>query len=174
MNGNRLLDSDMAFRVSAVRVMILSTWDTGPRADREVIMGIKQAPYILLNGQAAEALEFYRDVFGGTIDVTRYGDMPMDDVQGDPNWVMHGQVELENGVTIMASDAGEDRSGPSKVEICVYGDDKDELEGLYNALQNGGSVTFPFDRAPWGSWFGQLVDRFGVAWMIEGGAEQQG
>lgn len=132
-------------------------------------MGFKQAPYIMLNGQAADALEFYKDVFGGTVELSRYRDMPIEGMQGDPDWVMHGQVELDNGITIMASDGPEDRTGKSKVEICVYGDEKDELEHFFHGLHNGGSVVLPFEPSPWGSWFGQVVDPFGVTWMVEGG-----
>lgn len=133
-------------------------------------MAFQQAPYIMLNGDAASALEFYRGVFGGgAVDITRYSDMPMDDAPGEPDWVMHGQLELENGITIMAADGPAERAGRSKVEICVYGDDRDELEGFFRALHDGGSVVLPFEKAPWGSWFGQVVDAYGVTWMIEGG-----
>lgn len=137
-------------------------------------MAIKQAPYITFNGQAEEALEFYREVFGGALEITRFSEVPMEGMPDDPNGVMHGQLELEGGITIMASDGGEGPGGESNVVICIYGDDKAELEGLFTALENGGSASIPFSEAPWGSWFGQVSDRFGVAWMLEGGGEQDG
>ncbi|WP_029150404.1 VOC family protein [Microbacterium indicum] len=131
-------------------------------------MGFKLAPYLSFSGQAEDALEFYRDVFGGTLQITRYREMPMEDLAGDPEWVMHGQLTLENGVTIMASDAPGVASG-SQISMMIYGDDRDELAGFFEAMHNGGSVTTPFEPSPWGSWYGAVVDAFGIAWGFEGG-----
>jgi len=135
-------------------------------------MAIKQAPYLALTGQASDALAFYQQVLGGTVDITHYRDMPMEDMPGDPDWVMHGQLELEGGITIMAADSPGEPLTSALVQIIIYGDDRDELEGLYEAMGEGGSVDMPFEPAPWGSWFGQVKDRFGVTWMFEGGGEQ--
>ncbi|GGO63736.1 VOC family protein [Microbacterium nanhaiense] len=136
-------------------------------------MGFKQAPYIMLEGRAAEALDFYQRVLGGEVTLTHYRDLPMEGMGGDPDWIMHGQLETEGGVTIMAADGEQPRAAENpKVVVCLYGDDRDELERLFQGLSEGGSVELPFNEAPWGSWFGQLVDAFGVTWMIEGGGEQ--
>ncbi|MGO2847526.1 MAG: VOC family protein [Microbacterium gubbeenense] len=136
------------------------------------MMAIKQAPYLAFHGEAGDALAFYQQVLGGTLDITRYKDMPMDDMPGDPEWVMHGQVELDNGITIMAADSPGEHSGSAIVQIILYGDDRVELEGLHDAMGAGGTVEMPFEAAPWGGWFGQVKDRFGVTWMFEGGGEQ--
>ena len=135
-------------------------------------MGFKAAPYMGFNDQAADALAFYQGVFGGKLDITRYSEMPMEEAPGDPDWVMHGQLELDNGVTFMAAD-GEQARTSGNVEICVYGDDAGELQALFERLGDGGTVALPFEPAPWGSWFGQLTDRFGIVWMLEGGSAEQ-
>lgn len=132
-------------------------------------MGFKAAPYMGFNGQAADALTFYQRVFGGKLDITRYSEMPMEEAPGEPDWVMHGQLELDNGITLMAADGPESRTS-GNVEICLYGDDQAELEGLFRQLEEGSTVALPFELAPWGSWFGQLTDRFGIVWMLEGGS----
>ena len=41
-----------------------------------------------------------------------------------------------------------------------------ELSGWFHALSDGGTVTQPLEKAPWGDTFGMLVDRFGVQWML--------
>lgn len=134
-------------------------------------MGFKASPYMGFNGQAADALAFYQGVFGGKLDITRYSEMPMEDVPGEPGWVMHGQLELDNGVTLMAADGQEARTS-GNVEICIYGDDAAELQALFDRLQDGGEVALPFEPAPWGAWFGQVTDQFGIVWMLEGGAAE--
>jgi len=138
-------------------------------------VGFKQAPYIMLDGRAADALAFYQSVLGGEVTVTHYRDLPVEGMGGDPDWVMHGQLEVGNGVTIMAADGEQQRSAENpKVVVCLYGDDRDELERFYRGLSEGGSPSLPFEKAPWGSWFGEVVDAYGVTWMLEGGGEQQG
>ncbi|WP_221584713.1 VOC family protein [Microbacterium sp. G2-8] len=136
-------------------------------------MPVKITSYIGFSGDAEEAMTLYQSVLGGTLDLTRYKDMPMAEMEGDPEWVMHSQLELPGGATIMAADTPEGSDGGSRIDVILYGDDADELAGAFEGLSAGGSVTMPWAKAPWGSWFGQLTDRFGVSWMIEGGGEQQ-
>ncbi len=131
-------------------------------------MTFQATPYMKFNGKAAEALEFYRDVFGGSLELTRYRDMPMDEAPGDPDWVMHGALTLEGGGTLFAAD-GPDAPASGNVELCIWGDDAGQLEGFFTRLQEGGEVQLPFAAAPWGSYFGQVVDAYGIVWMLEGG-----
>jgi PhnB protein len=32
----------------------------------------------------------------------------------------------------------------------------------------------PFEKAPWGDWYGQVFDRFGVMWAVSVEESQQG
>ncbi|WP_110588101.1 VOC family protein [Microbacterium suaedae] len=135
-------------------------------------MAVKVTTYIGFSGDAEEALTLYHDVLGGTLNLTRYEDMPAVEMGGEPNWVMHGQLELPGGATIMAADSTDGGSGGSRIDVILYGDDSDELRRAFEGLSDGGEVTMPFAEAPWGAHFGQFTDRFGVGWMIEGGGEQ--
>jgi PhnB protein len=126
-------------------------------------------PYLSFQGTAAEALTFYRDVFGGDLQIMRFGDMP--DMPGnDPSLheqVMHGQVNGENGVTLMASDLppsmGEARNGT----VSLSGDDDELLRSWWTKLSDGGEVAMPLAQAPWGDHYGQLTDRFGISWLVD-------
>lgn len=131
-------------------------------------MTFQATPYMQFNGQASEALDFYHDVFGGTLDVMRYKDMPMEGMEGDPEWVMHGSLTLDNGVTFFAADSPGSH-GHGNVAICVWGDDASQLEQFHSRLQEGGEVQIPFDASPWGAYFGQVIDSYGIVWMLEGG-----
>ncbi|NHI15943.1 VOC family protein [Microbacterium excoecariae] len=131
-------------------------------------MAVRITSYIGFAGEAAKALAFYHGVLGGSLEITRYSDMPMEGMGGQPDWVMHGQLDVSEGVAIMAADSEGERGG-SRIDVILYGDDADELRRAFDGLSAGGNVTMPFDQAPWGSYFGQFTDRFGVGWMIEGG-----
>ena len=68
-------------------------------------MASRLNPYLAFDGRAREALEFYRDVLGGTLTTTTYAEGGMEHDPADANKIMHGQIENDSGYTIMASDA---------------------------------------------------------------------
>ena len=44
--------------------------------------------------------------------------------------------------------------------------DRAELSGYFEKLAAGGTVALPLEKAPWGDYFGMVVDRFGVQWLV--------
>jgi PhnB protein len=63
--------------------------------------------------------------------------------------------------------------GIKGASIAVGVDSVQEAERLFNALADNGSVQMPLEETFWAHRFGMLVDRFGVAWMINYEKEQQ-
>jgi PhnB protein len=124
-------------------------------------------PYIGYSDKARQAMEFYRDVFGGELTVSTYGEMG-GAAPGDENKIMHAQLETPAGFTLMASDApaGMPGSGGSDISISLSGDDADDLRGWFAKLAEGGSVTVPLAKQMWGDEFGMCVDQFGIGWMV--------
>ena len=126
-------------------------------------------PYINFRDNARQALEFYKEVFGGDLRVNTFGEY------GDPNQpgadgVMHGQLETDSGFTLMASDSppGMDTSsGAGNITISLSGDDEQQLRGYWDKLSEGGTVTMPFEKQMWGDLFGMCTDKFGVPWMVD-------
>jgi PhnB protein len=134
-------------------------------------------PYINLGGNAREALEFYHAALGGSVNVMSFADGGMaDQVQPDEkDLVMHGQIDGDNGFTLMVSDSPAHMGGGqplSGFSVSLSGDDKALLTGLWEKLSSGGTVNQPLVEAPWGDSFGMFTDKFGVDWMvnISGGA----
>jgi PhnB protein len=123
-------------------------------------------PYLSFIDTAEEAMEFYRSVFGGQLQVHTFGDM------GDPEGaeahkVMHAMLETDLGFTLMASDTPEGMPpSPGNGTISVSGDDAEVLRGYWAALSEDGQVTMPLERQVWGDDFGMVTDRFGVSWMV--------
>ncbi len=129
------------------------------------------ATYIALPGTTADAMEHWHDVFGGDLKIMRYGDVPMEGMpfEPDPQAVAHATLTLPFGV-IAGGDAmgGEDYPvrGSAYSLLCTA-DSPDEARGYIQKLVGaGGSVGMPFEVAPWGSWYGQAFDRFGVMWAF--------
>lgn len=125
-------------------------------------------PYISFRDTARQALEFYHGVFGGDLNMNTFAEFQMSEDPADADKIMHGQLDAPNGMTLMAADtpSSMDVQDASNITISLSGDDEPQLRGYWDKLADGGTVTVPLEKAPWGDHFGQLTDRFGVAWMV--------
>jgi PhnB protein len=126
-------------------------------------------PYISFRDDARQALEFYQDVFGGNLNVNTFGQYGDANAPGADN-VMHGQLDTDNGFTLMAADTppGMDfNEGAGTITISLSGDDEQELRSYWDKLSEGGTVTMPFEKQMWGDLFGMCTDKFGVPWMVD-------
>ena len=124
-------------------------------------------PYLNFPGTAREAMEFYRSVFGGTLNINTFGELGNPDT-AVADKIMHAMLETDRGYTMMASDLapGMEHKPGENITISLSGDDVDELRGYWEKLSAGGTVTMPLEKQVWGDEFGMCVDRFGVPWMV--------
>jgi PhnB protein len=129
-------------------------------------MGAHLNPYIGFGDHAREAMEFYREVFGGTLNLMTFGDMGTEGPDADK--IMHAQLETPDGFYLMGADAtpGEDTSSGSNISISLSGDQGDDLRRWWDRLADGGAVMVPLEKQMWGDEFGMCADRFGVTWMV--------
>ena len=130
-------------------------------------MASRLNPYISFPGTAREAMELYRDVFGGELTLNTFGELGGPE-SPDPDKIMHGQLETDRGFTLMASDMppGMEYQAGNNMAVSLSGDDDAELRGYWERLSDGGTVTLALERQMWGDEFGMCVDRFGVSWMV--------
>lgn len=130
-------------------------------------------PYINFEGKAREAMEFYKEVFGGELNLNTFGDLGGDQ-GGDPEHqavadkIMHGQLVAPNGFTLMAADMppGMPFQAGNNMAVSLSGDDQDELMGYWTKLSDGGQVMVPMEKQMWGDHFGMCADKFGVSWLV--------
>jgi PhnB protein len=131
-------------------------------------------PYLSFRDNAREAIEFYHSVFGGELTISTFGELQASQDPAEADKVMHSMLVTEGGLTLMASDT------PSRMEytpgnnysVSLSGEDDGELRGYWEKLSDGGTVTMPLEKAPWGDSFGMCADRFGVSWLVNiSGAE---
>jgi len=124
-------------------------------------------PYLSFNGNARDAMEFYRSVFGGELTVSTFGEF------GNPDpamagKIMHAQLETDAGYTLMGSDVMPDMPfhPGDTITISLSGDDGDRLREYWRKLSDGGTVATQLEKQMWGDEFGMCTDRFGVAWLV--------
>ena len=122
-------------------------------------------PYLLFPGNAAEAMEFYRDLFGGELETHSYADFGRGDGPGDA--IAH--ATLEGPVRLFGADAGpdEDALHMGGMFLALLGtSDPATLRSWFETLAATGRVLDPLQVRPWGASDGQVVDRYGVRWLI--------
>lgn len=124
-------------------------------------------PYLSFEDNAREAMEFYRSVFGGELELHTFGEY------GTPepslaDKVMHGMLVTPSGFTLMGADTppGMPRTVGDNITVALSGDDAQELRGYWAKLSEGGSVSVPLEKQMWGDEFGSCVDRFGIPWLV--------
>lgn len=133
--------------------------------------------YLNFPGSTEAAFLFYKTVFKTDFaaPIMRMGDIPpspdrpsMSDA--DKRLVMHVALPILGGHVLMGTDAvesmGQHLTFGSNVSINLQPDTRAEAERLFAALAHEGKVTMPLTDMFWGDYFGTLIDRFGVQWMI--------
>jgi PhnB protein len=133
-------------------------------------MATQLNPYLNFRAQAREAMSFYQSVLGGQLDVMTFADQGgMGVPDGEADLVMHSALSVSESVQLMGADVPShmDTGGDiTNGSISLSGDDEAALSGWFAKLSEGGTVTVPLEKAPWGDSFGMLTDRFGVDWMV--------
>jgi PhnB protein len=132
-------------------------------------MASRLNPYLNFNGNARQALEFYRSVLGGELSLMTFGQLGMSGPDADR--IMHGQLETSAGYTIMGADITSDMQyqAPGGFSVSLSGgtDEGDTLRGYWEKLSAGGEVRMPLAKQAWGDEFGMCTDQFGVPWMVD-------
>ena len=129
-------------------------------------------PYLTFGGNCAEAMHFYADVLGGTVEYEQtFGNTPGCEGMGPEvaDQTMHISVRLGDRV-LMGSDSGTmPFNGRQGVSLALSYPSVDEGRRIFEALSAGGKVTMPLGQTFWVELFGMCEDRFGTAWMVNAG-----
>ncbi|MGY1706836.1 VOC family protein [Geodermatophilus sp. SYSU D00697] len=131
-------------------------------------MATRLNPYLHFSGNAREAMEFYRSVLGGELQVMTFGDVGGGGGEYPDDGVMHAFLRTADGLELMASDGHDpDATGPDRVSLSLSGDDAQTLSRWFQALAEGGVIDVPLAEQVWGDTFGQVTDRFGLRWLVD-------
>lgn len=130
-------------------------------------------PYLNFDGNAQEAFDFYRSVFGGDFAaVHRIGNAPGTEglPEEEKNRLMHIALPIGGGTMLMASDIvpsmGHTLTPGNNAHISLHPDTREEADRLFNGLSAGGRIDMPIQDTFWGAYFGSFADKYGIQWMI--------
>jgi PhnB protein len=134
---------------------------------------MKLMPFLLFDGNCAEAMAFYQGCLGGELAITKVSDTPMK-VQMPPE--QHHKVafaNLKSGLLeFSATDWLHATRTPKQgntVTLYISGGKYNELRTIFDKLAVGASKEFLDDLRdlPFGT-YGHLADKYGVHWFFQG------
>ena len=136
-------------------------------------------PWINFNGNAEEAFNFYKSVFGGEFAmISRFKDLASPEfpvAENEANKIMRIALPVGSNMLI-ANDIpeilGRVNENENRSKISISTSSKEEADQLFNGLSAGGAVEMPMADSPWGSYFGMFRDKFGIEWMVEFSAKE--
>jgi PhnB protein len=131
--------------------------------------------YLFFPGCTAEAMEFYKAVFGGTLTVVRQGEVDASAAPDEKDLVINATLETGE-FNLRASDRADASKSPqTRVALSLIGTDEARLRTVYDNLSAGGTADSPLEEVFWGDIFGALTDKFGINWQVNiGSAVPQG
>ena len=127
--------------------------------------------YVNFDGQTEAAFEHYCAIFRAEPigPVVRIGDIPsppgVTRTEAQLRRIAHMAIAITGGHVLRGTDVPEVASG-SRMGAMLEPDDRAEGARLFEALAEGGRVVVPLEDQPWGAYFGELVDRFGIRWFV--------
>lgn len=134
-------------------------------------------PYLFFNGQCAEAIAAYADIFGGTImEQMPASDMPPDFPVPDDkkDWIMHARMKIGDGYLMASDNIMGDSEAMAGASVMMSLPTASEGKAVFDRLCAGGAVQMAWAPTFWSAGFGTLTDRFGVKWMIGCDEEPKG
>lgn len=130
------------------------------------------ATYLSLPGNTAAAMSHWHDVFGGELEIMTYGEAQLEDMPFTPNpeHVAHSTLTLPGGIIAAGDAVDTDEDYPVRgtaYSLLYTTDTPDEARSfIAKLIEAGGETGMPFEEAPWGDWYGQVFDKFGVMWSF--------
>ncbi|GEP51922.1 VOC family protein [Flavobacterium noncentrifugens] len=131
-------------------------------------------PHINFNGNAEEAFNFYKSVFGGDFaTIMRFKDLSSSEYpipEKEANKIMHIALPIGKNV-LMGNDVPESMGhvdeNENRSKISISAESREEADQLFNGLSAGGTVEMPIGDSPWGSYFAMFRDKYGIEWMVD-------
>lgn len=131
-------------------------------------------PHINFNGNAEEAFNFYKSVFGGEFSkIMRFKDIASDDYpvsEKEADKIMLIALPIGDNF-LMANDApeimGRTNENENRSKISITTESREEAFKLFNGLSAEGQIEVPMSTNPEEACFAMFRDKYGIEWMVE-------
>lgn len=136
-------------------------------------------PYITFNGDCERAFNLYKSIFGGEFThLERYKDVPksMSDkfTLCESEKILHIALPISTETILMGSDTCHETDSEfdsdvhfgDNISLSVNTKSEEEATRIFESLSNGGRVNMPLQKTFWNSYYGMVIDKFGINWMV--------
>jgi PhnB protein len=125
-------------------------------------------PYLSFDGNAKQALDFYKEVLGAEIvGLQTFGEADYPTPPEADNRVMHAHLK-KGGISIMFSDTfpGQSVVVGSNISLTLEPESDEEIQNVYDELSKNGKVLTKLEDTFWGAKYARVQDQFGVIWEL--------
>lgn len=129
----------------------------------------KLSPFLRFNdGKCREAMNFYKDIFGGDLFFMTVKESPMaKDMPADKQGLIMHSTLKKSGWVLIGSDMMRDKATVGdNVGVSLDCESEEEIRMIFDKLAKGGDVFMAVEEAFWGALFGMVTDKYGIEWML--------
>lgn len=130
-------------------------------------------PHINFNGNAEEAFNFYKSVFGGEFQkIVRFKEISSPEYQVEEkelNKIMNISLPIGHNLLIgndVPEMMGRVNENENRSKISIAADSEEEANKLFQGLSKGGNVEIANESNASNSFYSMLRDKFGIEWII--------
>ncbi len=132
-------------------------------------MTVKLTPYLMMDGNAKEAIQFYEQALNAqiitTITYEEVPDLPSEDLK---DLVAHAKLKIGDSELMISDSPSVLPVEPgNQVTICILAKDAETSRGFFEDLEKEGNVKMPFQETSFSTAYGSLTDKFGVTFLID-------
>jgi PhnB protein len=125
-------------------------------------------PYLNFDGQCHEAMAFYQQCLGGELNFQRISDSPI--AVHTPahmlSKILHSTL-TSGHVVLMGSDMSSEKTiRGNAISLCINCTQEKQIDLFFDKLSQGGVVITPLHQSFWGATYGELVDKYGIRWLL--------
>lgn len=126
-------------------------------------------PYLFFNGNCAEAIAWYAEIFGGEVVMQ----MPASEMPPEfpvpeerKGWIMHSTIKIGDGELMASDNITGEAPKMAGASVMMRLPTADGGKVAFDKLAEGGEIEMPWTPTFWSAGFGCVTDRYGIRWMI--------
>ncbi|GGA21199.1 VOC family protein [Paenibacillus physcomitrellae] len=112
-----------------------------------------------------EALEGYRQIFGGEIRNAQLSD-GIEGFKGQEGKYLHAELHIKDHCVLYFADVFRPVVQGNQIWLSIEAENDEELTRIFNGLSEGGEVQMPLEVTFWGAKYGVVKDRNGITWEL--------
>ncbi|MBB6447138.1 VOC family protein [Bacillus benzoevorans] len=142
-------------------------------------MTLKLSPYLMMNGNAKEAIRFYENALNAKVLFSQtFGEMPENPefpLPEEAKELVSHAILMVGETELMFSDnfPGQTSQIGDQVTICISTNDIESSKQMFESLLRGGQVKMPLQEVFFSPAYGIVTDKFGVTFQIHTESQQK-